>query len=973
MSASNQRIEINQLRHLELLRELNADRLQELADKSRVIELLADREVFKQGDVDNRTLYLLSGELKLSNSSGATMVLKSNHQAAHSPIDTESPRIITAHTRTDVQLLSIDSDLLDMALNWGDDEGSYEVEEIDFSDDADWISQLLYTQGLLNLPPQSIQALVTRLQEVPLASGDVVLKEGEEDDFYYIIKQGRCQVSRVMPGDSEATTLCELKAGEGFGEEALITQGRRNATVTMIEDGVLLKLDKSDFNSLIASFLVAQVNGKEAHELLSTGTVLLDVRTPEEYHQNGVGRSMPIALLRREMSHFDPDRKYIVVCDDGKRSAAAAFLMRRMGMNVHALQGGLVMHRQAIEESLEKQGGKKAAPTAATEGVASPVKTTAAVRGEDELTLLKKQNLRLQNEVKKAEQQASTVKSQLESALTQQLRQTDESKQAHRRVATELAALRQQMETMQQSTGEEGETFNQQLGEIKGELEQALQRAVAAETTQGTLEQQISRLHDDMTLQRSDAEQRANEQNENLERANALLESLRREHTEALEAQQCEIEQAQQRSGQAESELNAHSATIESLKSSYAESEQKLQNELQQARERVADAESALADREASLDAVKGEQSQSLSQLEEGVEAAKTRAVEAERAAEQLKTSHSDELVKLQQELEQHQLQLSESEAALAVQRTEMEQLQSEQQSVITGLESELGEMRERANGAESRQQQLEQDRASLEATIARQKDEVELSRQQFEAELAAVQEEVVSLRTRIAELGNENERVRVEFEAEIGQLTVALDHARRESERHAITLSEAEQREAELKRELDEQQRALDEIREQHKHEIETALLKIKQLHGEKAQLSNELTSVQSESEQMRSQLTDESEGNASQMAELRVLFEQYKRENAKLKAEIVAKSIAEQSAPADVDARSAANARRRRHATRTASSAWMQLSSENNEGEKKSEVDWNEMPTFEMGAEYGEEDVPPPIDPGWTRIKTK
>jgi len=983
MSRSETTIDIELLKRLEPLKELANDRLQELATKAKLIDLVEDRELFKEGERDNRTLYLLSGELKLSNRTGASMVLKSSNRASRQPIDNQNPHIISAWTRSSSKILSIDSDLLDMLLNWGDeDSGGYEVEEVDFSDDADWISNLLYTQGLLNLPPQSIQALVTRLREVSLSAGEVVLNEGEEDDDYYIIKQGRCLVSRVMPGDSEPTVLCELKAGEGFGEEALITQGRRNATVTMAEDGVLLKLDKSDFNSLIASFLVSQVDGREAQELVATGTMVIDVRTPEEYHQNGVGRSMPLALLRREMSHFDPDRKYIVCCDDGRRSAAAAFLMRRMGLNVHALQGGLEMHRGEIEQALEQLGEVKhvgEAPVA--RNVATPTPLINGESGKDQVTALQQQNMRLQSEVKKSAEQTALIKSQLEKALTAQLHQTDEAKSAYRQVATEMATLRQEMESLQSGASRDGKALNGQLGSVKGELEAALKRAAGAEAGQGSLEQEISRLHDEHATQRRESEARLQEQTKQLERANELMASVKAEHSEALQKLQGEIEQARQQAIAAESERDERAAAIDTLSKSQAESEAELQRALEQAQQQLESSAQLLAEREAELDSVRGSQSESLSQFEDGVEEARKRALEAEqmvaqerRAADVIKREHAEALAALQRELEQSRQRVETSESELTGQLQALESLKWEQQSVIESLEGELAQMRERAEQAEAAIAAVEQERTTLEETIARQQQEVDEGRKQYEAELEAARNEIVELKGRIAELGNEKVRIRVELEAEIGQLNATLDQSRREIEKREATLTEAERREAELRSEFEAQQRALDEIREQHKHEIEQALLKIQQLHAEKGQLSEALTTAQSETAAIQNQIAEESQVSSTQIGELRVLFEQYKRENAKLKAEIVAKSLATEAAAAAVPEESRIDrSKRRRYATQAASSAWMMLSSEHKEGGEKQEVDWSELPTFEMGAEYGDEDNSTPVDTGWTQIKTK
>ncbi|MCI0400965.1 MAG: rhodanese-like domain-containing protein [Gammaproteobacteria bacterium] len=47
-------------------------------------------------------------------------------------------------------------------------------------------------------------------------------------------------------------------------------------------------------------------------------------------------------MLRLKAGGLDPRRKYIVYCDTGRRSSAAAFLLNQRGFNAYILKGGLV-------------------------------------------------------------------------------------------------------------------------------------------------------------------------------------------------------------------------------------------------------------------------------------------------------------------------------------------------------------------------------------------------------------------------------------------------------------------------------------------------------------------------------------------------------------------------------------------------------------------------------------------------------
>src|SRR6202047_4506865 len=92
----------------------------------------------------------------------------------------------------------------------------------------------------------------------------VGIKQGDEGDYFYIIVNGKCAVTRETPLSREGIKLAELGVGDTFGEEALIAEAKRNATVTMITDGVLMRLNKKDFRELMNDPLLQWVSNDQA-------------------------------------------------------------------------------------------------------------------------------------------------------------------------------------------------------------------------------------------------------------------------------------------------------------------------------------------------------------------------------------------------------------------------------------------------------------------------------------------------------------------------------------------------------------------------------------------------------------------------------------------------------------------------------------------------------------------------------------
>ena len=136
--------------------------------------------------------------------------------------------------------------------------------------------------------------------------------------------------------------LAELKGGDAFGEEALVANAKRNASVVMKTDGVLLRLAKADFIELLREPLLHRITLREAETKVASGGVWLDVRFAAEYNADKLPGAINIPLneIRNLFGSLDHDKEYIVYCQSGRRSSAAAFLLSQRGFKAHLLEGG---------------------------------------------------------------------------------------------------------------------------------------------------------------------------------------------------------------------------------------------------------------------------------------------------------------------------------------------------------------------------------------------------------------------------------------------------------------------------------------------------------------------------------------------------------------------------------------------------------------------------------------------------------
>jgi rhodanese-related sulfurtransferase len=205
------------------------------------------------------------------------------------------------------------------------------------------MTTLLSSKTFRRVPPANLQAIFMRMQQVPCSAGDVIIKQGDEGDFFYVITKGRCVVTRETPLSRDGIKLGDLGVGDTFGEEALIAGSRRNATVAMATDGALMRLAKQDFNRLLNEPLTDWIGHEEARTLVASGAQWLDVRLPSEFeaHHEPGAINIPLYFIRLKLNALDPQVTYIVCCDTGRRSSAAAFVLNERGLTTRVLRGGL--------------------------------------------------------------------------------------------------------------------------------------------------------------------------------------------------------------------------------------------------------------------------------------------------------------------------------------------------------------------------------------------------------------------------------------------------------------------------------------------------------------------------------------------------------------------------------------------------------------------------------------------------------
>ena len=168
-----------------------------------------------------------------------------------------------------------------------------------------------------------------------------MVQQGAEGDYYHLIESGDAVMTRITVSQNKPELMRNLLKGDFFGEEAVVSEGKSNVTVTMQADGALLRLKKSDFNELLKAPLIKKVTQEQAQKEMDLGkAILVDVRFPSEFKFDAIDGAVnfPLNQLRNLMADLDKTKQYITYCQTGRRSSAAAFIFIEQGFDAVVLE-----------------------------------------------------------------------------------------------------------------------------------------------------------------------------------------------------------------------------------------------------------------------------------------------------------------------------------------------------------------------------------------------------------------------------------------------------------------------------------------------------------------------------------------------------------------------------------------------------------------------------------------------------------
>jgi putative ABC transport system ATP-binding protein len=130
----------------------------------------------------------------------------------------------------------------------------------------------IITQMLAKCPvfervtPRTLTRVADEFTIEHVAAGQQIIRQGDQGDRFYLIRQGRVSVRRGQP-EQETTQqeIVQLSQGDFFGEMALLSGQPRNASVWALEPCLLYWLNQERFETALADTVSMEAEVREAY------------------------------------------------------------------------------------------------------------------------------------------------------------------------------------------------------------------------------------------------------------------------------------------------------------------------------------------------------------------------------------------------------------------------------------------------------------------------------------------------------------------------------------------------------------------------------------------------------------------------------------------------------------------------------------------------------------------------------------
>ncbi|KAF5404997.1 cAMP-dependent protein kinase type II-alpha regulatory subunit [Paragonimus heterotremus] len=186
------------------------------------------------------------------------------------------------------------------------------------------------------LDEEQTSLVIDAMQEKTVKSGELIIKQGDDGDNFYVIESGTYDVYVRAPSDDHeelGKKVCSYNDHGSFGELALMYNTSRAATIKAVTDGVLWFMDRNTFRKIVlkAAFLKRQMY----EELLKEVSVLKELSPYERLNIADALHSRTYNDKECIISQGEPGKEMYII-----ESGAARIVVKEKNKEVEVNQLG---------------------------------------------------------------------------------------------------------------------------------------------------------------------------------------------------------------------------------------------------------------------------------------------------------------------------------------------------------------------------------------------------------------------------------------------------------------------------------------------------------------------------------------------------------------------------------------------------------------------------------------------------------
>lgn len=183
------------------------------------------------------------------------------------------------------------------------------------------------------LDKEQEKTVIDAVEEVKYNAGDIIIKQGDPGDQFYLLEEGTCEVWLPQPDNPEPQMVKEYSAGDSFGELALLYNAPRAATVKASTNCVLWAMDRMTFRTIL---LHTTSNKRKLYEKFLEDVPLL--KTLDKYERSAIADVL-------ETEYFEEGQEILVEGQPGDKFYILEEVLFRNPYSTHVkLNSQLLRH-----------------------------------------------------------------------------------------------------------------------------------------------------------------------------------------------------------------------------------------------------------------------------------------------------------------------------------------------------------------------------------------------------------------------------------------------------------------------------------------------------------------------------------------------------------------------------------------------------------------------------------------------------